>query len=65
METGEIIGYIVSVLAGGGVTQFINWRINKRKAKAEAKQSEIEVVSKLIDTVYKKSGCLKSPVPLA
>lgn len=53
METGEIIGYIVSVIAGGGVTQFVNWRINKRKAKAEAKQSEIEVVSKLIETVYK------------
>ena len=52
MEIGEIVGYVITALSAGGITQIINWRINKRKAKAEAKQSEIEVIAQTVQTVY-------------
>lgn len=52
MELGEILGYVVSAVAGGGLTGIVNWRINKKKAKAELKMSELEVISKTVETVY-------------
>ena len=52
MDLSEIFGYIASAIAGGGLTGVINWRINKGKAKAELKMSELEVISKTVETVY-------------
>lgn len=53
MESGEIIGYFVALLGGGGVTQFVNWRINKRKGNAEVKRDEIENIHRTVEDVYK------------
>ena len=52
MDIGEIIGLAVSAACGGGLTQFINWRVNKRKASVEVQQSEIEVIASTVRTVY-------------
>lgn len=52
MEFGDIWTYVISVISAGGITQIVNWRINKRKAKAEVKQSEIEVIASTVRTVY-------------
>lgn len=53
METGEIIGYVLTALGGGGVTQFFNWRINKRRGNAEVKRDEIENIHRTVEDVYK------------
>ena len=53
METGEIIGYVLTALGGGGVTQFFNWRLNKRKGTAEVKRDEIENIHRTVEDVYK------------
>jgi len=52
MELGEIFGYIASAVGGGGLTAIINWRVNKSKAKAELKMSELEVIAQTVQTVY-------------
>lgn len=52
MEMSEIWGYILTAVGSGGITQIVNWRINKRKAKAEVQQSEIEVIAATVRTVY-------------
>lgn len=53
METGEIIGYVLTALGGGGVTQFFNWRLNKRRGNAEVKRDEIENIHRTVEDVYK------------
>lgn len=53
MESGEIIGYVLTALSGGGVTQFVNWRIKKRKGNAEVKRDEIENIHRTVEDVYK------------
>ena len=53
METGEIIGYVLTALGGGGVTQFFNWRLNKRKGTAEVKRDEIENIHRTVEDIYK------------
>lgn len=53
MEAGEIIGYVLTALGGGGVTQFFNWRINKRRGNAEVKRDEIENIHRTVEDVYK------------
>lgn len=53
MEAGEIIGYVLTALGGGGVTQFFNWRINKRRGTAEVKRDEIENIHRTVEDVYK------------
>ena len=53
METGEIITYALTALGGGGITQFFNWRINKRKGTAEVKRDEIENIHRTVEDVYK------------
>lgn len=52
MELDTILTIVGSAVGGGGLTQLVNWRINKRKAKAEVKQSEIEVIAQTVQTVY-------------
>ena len=53
MDFGEIMTYIGTALGGGGIASVLNWRWNKRKAAAETKQDEIEVIRKTIEEVYK------------
>lgn len=53
MEAGEIIGYVLTALGGGGVTQFFNWRLNKRRGNAEVKRDEIENIHRTVEDVYK------------
>jgi len=52
MELSEIWGYIITALGGGGITQLVNWRINKKKGNVEIKQSEIEVIAETVRSVY-------------
>ncbi len=52
MEGADIWGYVISALGAGTVTQLVNWRLNKRKATAEVKQSEIEVIAATVRSVY-------------
>lgn len=53
MDFGEIMTYAATALGGGGIASVLNWRWNKRKAAAETKQDEIEVIRKTIEEVYK------------
>ena len=53
MDFGEIMTYAATALGGGGIAGLLNWRWNKRKAAAETKQDEIEVIRKTIEEVYK------------
>ncbi len=52
METNELVGYVLTALGSGGITQFFNWRANKKKANSEAKSMEIENIKKIVDSVY-------------
>ena len=49
MEFGEILGYVVTALGGGGIATVFNWRINKKKAKEEVKSDEIENIKKSVE----------------
>lgn len=49
MEFGEIMGYAVSALGGGGIASIFNWRINKSKVKEELKADEIENIRKTVE----------------
>lgn len=51
MDFGEIMTYAATALGGGGIAGLLNWRWNKRKAVAETKQDEVEVVRKIIDEI--------------
>ena len=53
MENVELLGYLATALGGGGITQFLNWRINRKKGKEEGKGMEIENIKKIVDEVYK------------
>ena len=53
MDFAEIMTYVGTALGGGGIASVLNWRWNKRKAAAETKQDEIEVIRKTIEEVYK------------
>lgn len=52
MELGEIMTYVATALGGGGIASVLNWKWNKRKAAAETKLDEVEVVKKIIEDVY-------------
>lgn len=52
MEAGEIIGYIVSAVGGGGLTAIFNWRYNKKKNAADLKSDEIENMRKAMADFY-------------
>ena len=59
MEFGDIWTYIVTAVGGGGITQLVNWRLNKRKnvaevsaAEAEAKAAEIDNMRKAMQDFY-------------
>lgn len=52
METNELVGYVLTALGSGGITQFFNWRANKKKVNSEAKAMEIENIKEIVDSVY-------------
>lgn len=52
METNEIITYVLTALGGGGITQFFNWRANKKKANSEVSAMEIDNIKAIVDSVY-------------
>lgn len=52
MEIGEIIGYVATAIAGGGITQIANWRLNKRKAREEVNGDAIENMRKAMQDFY-------------
>lgn len=53
MEVNEIISYAATALGAGGLTQLLNWRINRKKGKEEGKGMEIDNIKKIVDEVYK------------
>lgn len=59
MEFGDIWSYIITFVGSSGITQLVNWRLNKRKntaevntAEAEAKAAEIENMRKAMQDFY-------------
>ena len=42
MDLGEIMSYVGVAIGSGGLTQFFNWRANKKRSLAEAKNAEAE-----------------------
>ena len=53
MEVGELFGYIISAVSGGGLMGIINWKINRKKAAVEVKVNEIEAIHQTVEQVYK------------
>ena len=49
MDFGEIMTYVGTAIGAGGLTQVVNWRVNRKKAKEEVKSDEIENIRKSID----------------
>ena len=52
MEFGDIWSYIVAAIGAGGITQLVNWRINKKKANVEVQTSELQLIAETVRTVY-------------
>ncbi len=52
MEFGDIWSYVVAAIGAGGITQLINWRINKKKATVEVQSSELQLIAETVRTVY-------------
>lgn len=52
MEIGEILGYIISFVGGGGIMSIINWKSSKKKADIEVKVDEIKALHDTIEQVY-------------
>ena len=52
MEFGDIWTYVITAVGGGGLTQLVNWRLNKRKNIAEVKSDEIETMRKAMQDFY-------------
>jgi len=53
MEFGDVWGYIITALGGGGITQLLNWRLNKKKNQAEVNAAEAEVETTKIENMRK------------
>ena len=49
MAWGEIIGYIGTAIGAGGLTQIVNWRLNRSKAREEVKSDEIDNIKKSVE----------------
>lgn len=52
MELGEILGYIGTAIGAGGITQFVNWRYNRKKNAEDVKSDEIENMRKAMADFY-------------
>ena len=44
INVGEIIGYVLTFVGGGGLAAIVNWRINRKKASVEVKVDEIQAL---------------------
>ena len=49
MDFGEIMTYVGTAIGAGGLTQVVNWRINRNKAKEEVKSDEIDNIRKSVE----------------
>ena len=49
MAWGEIIGYIGTAIGAGGITQLVNWKLNRSKAREEVKSDEIDNIKKSVE----------------
>lgn len=49
MAWGEIVGYIGTAIGAGGLTQIVNWRLNRNKAREEVKSDEIDNIKKSVE----------------
>lgn len=52
INVGEIIGYVLTFVGGGGLAAIVNWRINRKKASVEVKVDEIQALHDTIELVY-------------
>lgn len=52
MDIGEIIGYVVTALGGGGLGWIVNWKWGRRKEAASVKGDEIENMRKAMEDFY-------------
>lgn len=53
MNFGEILGYIVTFVAGGGLMTLITAKFQRKKAAVEVKTDEIKALRDAVDMVYK------------
>ena len=51
-----IISSIVSLLAGGGIMQFINWKAAKKKANLDNDSIAVENLNKVIETLERSNS---------
>lgn len=51
MDWVAILSIVGSLLGGAGITQFFNWRAQKKKADLENKQIEVNTDSTAVDTL--------------
>lgn len=49
MAWGEIVGYVGTAIGAGGLTQIVNWRLNRNKAREEVKSDEIDNIKKSVE----------------
>lgn len=52
MDFENVWTYVITFVGGGGITQLVNWRLNKRKNVAEVKSDEIETMRKAMADFY-------------
>ena len=62
MELGDIWSYVGTVIVSGGVTQVVNWRINRKKSMAEAKNAEAEASNTVEDARGKEIENIRKSV---
>ena len=49
MSWGEIIRYVGTAIGAGGITQLVNWKLNRSKAREEVKSDEIDNIKKSVE----------------
>lgn len=62
MDFGDIWSYVGTVIVSGGVTQVVNWRINRKKSMAEAKNAEAEASNTVEDARGKEIENIRKSV---
>lgn len=50
-----VISSVISLLTGGGIIQFINWRAAKKKANLDNDSLAVETLNNVIDTLQKSN----------
>ena len=51
-----IISSVASLLAGGGIIQFINWKAAKKKANLDNDSIAVENLNKVIETLERSNS---------